>query len=601
MSDNINFDDIRRQVDIVQVINTYVPLSRHGKGYVGVCPFHNDSNPSLQVSQDKQIYKCFSCGEAGNVFTFVQNYEKISFIDAVRKVCDIAGIKVQGLEKKPVVKKENAFEDKIRKLLADLTSFYSYQLKVESGREAFEYLASRGIDENICSTFKIGYAPADGHQIVKYLVGKGYSLDEIITSGVGVDIGHDEVVDRLRGRVIFPLFDSYGRVIAYSGRRLKDSDSEQKYVNTPETLLFHKSSVLYNYHNAAKYAKKEGTCYIVEGFMDAIALNRVGINGVVATMGTAFTSEHIQMLRSLNCEIRLFFDSDNAGLTATHRALKLLGDSKLKIRVVKPLKGGKDIDELLKNNGKEAVITSINDTYSAMDFELYYLGKRYNLDNHDEAKKYVQDASEFINNHNFDAFDNEHYIELISDNSGFSKELIKREINAKAKDYRYEEVVSSPTIRTRRQSRNLNKYEQADHQIIQLLLEDELNIIKYEEMGIYLYSKVCRDIASVILDKYYKNEKVALKTGKRVELADLYTDFTPEMIKTMEEIQREQYPPADIDSLSKIVMDDFHNEQHEEILERKILEEKDAKAQAQIALELIKARKSKQRIKEDKD
>ena len=590
MSDKINFDDIRRQVDIVQVINTYVPLSRHGKGYVGVCPFHNDSNPSLQVSQDKQIYKCFSCGAAGNVFTFVQNYEKLSFIDAVRKVCDLSGLHIEGLEKAKVENKENKKETRLLKLLDDLTNYYSYQLQVSSGEEAIKYLAERDLNEEERKTFRIGYAPKDGHTIVKWLETKGYALDEVITSGVGVDIGHDDIVDRLRGRVIFPLADSYGRVVGFSGRRINNSDSEQKYVNTPETFLFHKSNVLYNYHNAANYAKKEGKTYIVEGFMDAIALTKAGIKSVVATMGTAFTSEHIRLLKALNVEICLFFDSDNPGLTATHRALEMLSSSRLKIKVVRPLTGGKDIDEILKNEGKESVVVSANTTMTPMEFEVFYLKKKYNLNNHEDAKKYVEQACKFLQKQGIDDYDREYYVEKISEDTGFSRELIKKQLVNKEDDYVF---VPKEQTKTRKQKRNLNRYEQAEHQIIQMMLDDEVNIVKFDKIGIVLYSKICRDIAAIIIQKHYAN-------NRKIELADLYTDMNQEMINCLEEILKESYPAATLKDLATIINDDYAKKKQEEELEKKILEVSDVKAQAKLALELINARKSKG-IKEEKD
>ncbi|MGI6377577.1 MAG: DNA primase [Bacilli bacterium] len=588
----VDFDQIRRQVNIVQIINNYVPLARHGSGYVGLCPFHNDKNPSLQVSQEKQIYKCFSCGAAGNVFTFVQNYEKIPFINAVKKVCDIAGLKVEGLEEKEEGPSFSRLETKLMQLLQDLTIYYNYQLKVDIGSEALSYLHSRGLTDKEIEDFKIGFAPSDGHLTVKFLQSKAYSLDEIISAGVGVEISPGEVVDRLRGRLIFPLTDTYGRPIAYSGRRLKKEDSEQKYINTPETLLFHKSDVLYNYQQALNHARQEEAVYVVEGFMDAITLTRVGLKAVVATMGTALTNEHLRLLQSLRSEIRLFFDADKAGATATYRTLEALSRTRLKVRVVKPLVGVKDIDELYQTKGAAAVTKAAKETMGAIDFVLYYLEGQHNLENHEDCKRYLNKASTYLAGSQIDDLDREHYINLLSQKTKFSKTLIQRLVKgvlSKA-DSKMEKVLTSNRIKSQRQSKNLNRFEQADHQIIQLLLTDGWNIVKFDSLGISLYSKMCRDLASLIVQKYCES-----KGDKKVELADLYSAMPQEMITLVNQIMSESYPPSSLDELAKVVVDDLASKRHEKSLEQQILEVDDLKKQTELAEELINKRRLKSR------
>lgn len=589
MVNNNIFEDIRKSVDIVEVINHYVPLVRAGKNYKGLCPFHSDSNPSMVVSPEKQIFTCFSCGATGNVFTFVRDFEKISFIQSVKRVCDITGVKFpEELEEKKTESKHSSIENRLYSLLKDLTNFYSYQLKVTSGDIAVQYLKQRNLNEEEINKFQIGYAPADGVSSIRFLQSKGYSLDEIITSGVGSENANMEVVDRLRGRVIFPLCDSYGRVVAYSGRRI-NQDGE-KYVNTPETILFKKGSMLYNYHNAYNYGKKEQCSYIVEGFMDAIALTKAGINSVVATMGTAFTPEHIKLLQSLRNEIRLFFDSDGAGLNATNKALDILSKSKIKVKVVQPMEESKDIDELLQSQGSAAVISIINRVWNEFDFRLYYLERKLNLQNHDDLKKYAQEAASFLAHQGIDSFDKEHYINLISRKTGFSKELIKQYINHNMEpdDYydSYADYLTPKKVTFKKQKKFLNRYALADRQIIKMMLEDPMNILKYINSEVFLSTKVCRDLAALIVAKFQEENEVSI--------ASLFNDLKGELSIELGEIIQDEYPQIEFEKLINIILVDYSVEMENEDLERRLDETNNDDEKLAIAAKIIEQRKKKQ-------
>ncbi len=585
------FEDIRRNVDIVEVIGHYIPLSRLGKNYKGLCPFHNDAHPSLVVSPEKQIFTCFSCGATGNAFTFVRDYEKISFIEAVKKVCQITGVAFpKELEKKQETKTVNSIETRVLSLLKDLTNYYSYQLKVASGEVGNKYLAQRNLNSEEIERFQIGYAPNDGFSTIKFLTSKGYTLDEIVTSGVAVETSNQEYIDRLRGRVIFPLCDSYGRVVAYSGRRI-DQTTGEKYVNTPETILFHKGNMLYNYHNANNFGKKETSTYVVEGFMDAISLYKSGINSVVATMGTAFTNDHIKLLESLKSEIRLLFDSDGPGLNATYKSLSILDNSRLKVMVVKPINDAKDIDELLQSKGAEAVRVKISDLWNSTEFRLFYIGRSVNFNNHEDAKKYVQKAVNFLALPKIDEFDREHYIKQVSDISGFSQELIRRDIKKLMKpkkdeteefNYEYPNGVSR-----HRQTEHLNRYAQVDRQIIQMMIEEPLNIIKYKNLDISLCTPIGRNLAALIIQKF--NER------NQVSYADLFDEATPEVALELGQIIREIYPKEDLNRLAKIVQVDYIEDLEEKDVKKQILETNDAKKQADLAAKVIEQRKKKQK------
>ena len=598
MSNNIDFDSIRRQIDIVNVISSYIPLSPTGRNFKGICPFHNDSNPSMMVSPDKQIYKCFSCGASGNVFTFIMNYEKVSFIEAVRKACNIQGINIPEVENAREVKKVDNKDQRQIKLMDDLTEFYHYQLLINSQSEANKYLESRFLSKEIVDEFRIGFCPNDGLASVKYLQNKGYTPLEIIECGVGIETSDGRILDRLRGRLVFPLWDSYGRVVAFSGRRINDQ-LEQKYLNTPETNLFHKSDVLYNYHRAEKVAHQQGYVYIVEGFMDAISLNRAGVKSVVATMGTAFTKEHIKMLSSLRVELRLLFDCDSAGQKAAFKTLELLQDSNLKVKVVKKWEKGKDADEVLNTLGKETLIDYINNCYSPLEFKFEYLRNYYDVNNYDERKKLAVHGSSFIAKAKLDDLDTEHYVKLLSEISGFSKELINKNVLGYKEKLQENVVQNRPTyieekIKTRNQMKYLNRYQEATERLIKRMIDDPLvTIPAYDDSDIFTDNDDYQQIIQCIISKFY--------VSGNVEIADLYNDLNPELQNLLSSIYEKEYlGEQSLSSLFTILKEDYLDHLKVKELEEKGYETSDKKEQWEIAKQLIELKKQQDSLRRKK-
>ena len=420
----VDFNQIRANADIVKVISSYIPLKRSGKNFVGVCPFHDDTSPSMFVSPDKQIYKCFACGASGNVFTFVHNYENIEFKQAVKKVADLTGQKVEGLASEVLNKYVDPEKEVLYKIFEDLTKYYMYLLKSTDGKEALDYLRNRGIDDTIIEEFQIGFSPVDSRASIKFLQNKGYKNDDIIKAGIGA-FKNGEVYDMYSGRITFPLCDSYGRVIAYSARKISKDPNEAKYRNTNETILFHKSDVLYHYHKADKTARKDGFVYVLEGFMDVIALYRIGIKSAVAIMGTALTQEHIKLLKKLNCEIRMSLDGDLPGQMATYKNLQLFGDLYTKVKVVNKNLDSKDADEILSKQGSEALYNSLQDLSSPLDFIIKYLQGNFNLNNYDDKQNFVKTIKDVFNSFKLDELSFDYYSKQISNLTGFSLNLVQ--------------------------------------------------------------------------------------------------------------------------------------------------------------------------------
>ena len=336
-------EEIKNRANIVDVISKYIPVSKKGRNYVSVCPFHNDTNPSMQISEDKQIYKCFACGAGGNVFTFVEEFEKVSFIEAVKTVADFIGYDLSEYDVAIPQKNVDPDTEKLLKLVKEASEFYTYNL-LNSENDGFKYFEKRGITKEIIETFKLGYADSDSSKIVRYLTKKGYSTKEIVDAGIGID-NNGSFIDRFRGRVIFSLTNMKGEVVGFSGRKIDNSDAS-KYVNSNENSLFNKSSCLYNFFEAKSDILRESKVYVVEGFMDVIALYKAGVKNAIATMGVALSKDHIKALEKMNASMIFSFDGDNAGQTSMYKTVESLKNKYLCVLVTGVSEAGKDLDEI---------------------------------------------------------------------------------------------------------------------------------------------------------------------------------------------------------------------------------------------------------------
>ena len=587
MAYDIDVNKIRSNADIVKVVSSYLPLQQKGRNYVAVCPFHNDSNPSLTVSQEKQIYKCFSCNASGNVFTFVQEYEKIGFLEAVRKVCELTNQRVEGLEK--VIKKNEVPKEKqvLYNLLNDLGNFYSYNLKNSSNKEAYEYIKNRGLEDKYLDEYRVGYAPYESEKTIKFLKAKGYSNDDILNSGVGIE-ANGTIYDRYNGRLVFPLFDTYNRIIGFSARKLPSSKDEAKYVNTTETPLFHKSNVLYNYYQAEKISRKIGFCYVLEGFMDVLALVRSGIPNAIAIMGTALTNEHIEMLKKLNCEIRLCFDNDRAGQEATLKNLALLKKTQLKVRVVNALNQNKDPDEILKTQGEEELKKFLNNLISPCEFNINFYSKFYNLNNYEDQKVFLEKSLRSIIDYKVDNFDAYYLLDKIQSKTLFNKSFIENEYERLKLNFNNRNnAVQNVTIK--QQKRIIDKYEEAEKRLIIYMLNDNKIIDKYNMKLGKIRNDAYRKIVACIVRYYADYDKVSY--------ADIFNDPSLVQDKQVYDILCSLDPDEKLEEFNeeyfKILTEDLEINQRIALVKEKIKMEKNIYAQAELLKELKELNKLK--------
>ncbi|MDD7417767.1 MAG: DNA primase [Spirochaetales bacterium] len=372
-------DEVNQRTDFVSLVSEYASLEKRGNEYWAKCPFHTDKTPSFHIIPEKGMYKCFSCGRGGSVINFFMEMEKLSFPEAVLQLAKRSGIEVVYEGNADFVKEENVNRrDEYVGLYNRLADTYRYFLtETEMGKFAQDYLDSRGISQEMAERFKIGYSPADGKWLKSFLKKKNYTDDFLAQTGLFSKKYPDFAF--FRDRLMFPIFDRRGDVVAFSARFLRgDPEKTGKYVNTPETAHYKKGETLFGFNFAKNEIRLSKKVVICEGNFDVIAYHQAGIGNAVASCGTALTENHIKMLSSFVDTVYLSFDSDNAGIDATIKAIMMCRSNELSVRIVK-LEGGKDPAEILNNFGKESLQNAINNAVIDADFLLSVLAKRYDV------------------------------------------------------------------------------------------------------------------------------------------------------------------------------------------------------------------------------
>ncbi|WP_176212594.1 DNA primase [Clostridium acidisoli] len=407
-------EKIKYENDIVDVISEKVRLKKSGRNYTGLCPFHNEKSPSFSVSRDKQIYKCFGCGEAGNVITFVMKTRNISFIDAVRILAERVHIDLDFLESGN--NKKNNANEKLLKLNVDAARFFFSNLK--QNERANEYFLRRGITQNTIRKFGLGYAIDDWHGAMNYLLRKGYTEKELLTNGLIIKNDKGNRYDRFRNRIMFPVFDYRGKVIGFGGRVM--DDSKPKYLNSPETPLFKKGINLYGLNFALKNQNSR-TFIIVEGYMDCIALHQCGITNAVASLGTALTQSQAKLLKRYADNIIISYDADTAGQKATIRGLKILKDNGLEVKVLK-VPRGKDPDEFVRKNGREAFEELIKNAMPLIDYRIKSVEEGLNLSDDEQKMKYIKKTADILME--LDPVEKDIYVKKIAEATGVKEQAI---------------------------------------------------------------------------------------------------------------------------------------------------------------------------------
>ncbi len=483
-------NEIRSQANIVDIISSYLTVTQKGKNYVSLCPFHNDHSPSLIISPEKQIFNCFTCRTGGNVFTFVMKYENISFVEAVKIVADKIGYNLDIKNFTVDSESKNKLDYEIYEYAS---KYFVNNINTTEGIPAREYLQKRGIDDAIIKEFKLGLATSDKDTFYKLASKKGWNIDSLDKLGLINKMGAS-IYDTFINRIMIPIENLKGETVGFTGRIYNNEDNTAKYLNTKETEIFKKSSLLFNYHNAKNYIREMRSVIVVEGNMDAIKMSAKGFKNVVALMGVALSSEQIDILKRLKVPVVLMLDNDNAGLEATIKNGETLKQSGIDTRVVR-LSGAKDPDEYLEKFGFKAMENNINNALKYIDFKIEILKNNKNLNNMEDMIAYVKEV-----------------IASINDEDDLTKELIVSKIS---KDYQIDVDVLKKSLKkvpmkkeenvTIKKPVKISKYHKASHKVLFYMLMDVKYICIYKNSLGYFKERMERVLASEI--EYYAKEK----------------------------------------------------------------------------------------------
>lgn len=503
--------EIKERADIVDVISFYLPsVQKKGRNFVAVCPFHDDHDPSMQINKEKQTFHCFVDGIGGDVITFVQEYEKCSFEEAVRKVCEIIGFDDPRLHKQTYTKKIDENLVPVYNCINELQKYYVYALATEEGEVARNYLQKRHLSQEQTAKFGLGYAFKDGKITIEYLKAKGFSLKNIENTGIAL-AQTANMSDNNQGRLIFPIKDSSGQVCGFSARKINDDPEAPKYVNSPEGVIFTKGKILYNYHLAKQSAKHDGYIYVVEGFMDVFALDSIGITSCVALMSTKLTKDHIELLRRLNVEIRVCLDGDKPGQTAMMKIMSQLDEAKLPYRLVSLPGEVRDPDEILKQDGEEKLKAYVNTLVDPFAFALNYYTNISPLGSVEDRMKVINHFMPTILSIKSKILQDD-YIYKLAEATGFSANAIKDNLkdyaiaNSKEKDVLVnvnKEIDTSLDIS--KISKELRRLTLAERTLLDMMFISDEAIAFYEKHIKYFYTELYRQIANFVVDEF--NEK----------------------------------------------------------------------------------------------
>ena len=497
--DSNTLNEIRNNLDIVDVISGYLPLTSKGKNYFGVCPFHDDHSPSMSVSKEKQIYTCFSCGATGNVFKFIQDYENISFLQAVKKCADMAHIYIDVGQAKEKIKNQELYD------IYNLSQkFYQNNINTELGKKAKKYLKDRQLNDSVIKEFDIGLSLNEKDMLTKLLKSKKYDDKTLLRSGL-INENNYTLNGVYRNRIMFPLYDLNGKVIGYNGR-VYNGETENKYINSKETDIFKKRELLYNYHRAKDEARKKHQIIIMEGPMDVIRAYTIGVKNCVATLGTAFGKEQAMLIRKLSNNVILCFDGDDAGLKATKSAIVELEKLGITPKIVR-LENNSDPDDYIIKNGKDTFISKINNPMNMMEFKESLLKNEYNLNNTEELANYINSMIKEIDNIDDDILKSVS-INKLSKETGVEVNLIKSKLSKKEDNKKIE-------IKPKKQIKKLNKYVKSEQYLIYYMLQSTDVIKMYQKKITHMQTEAYRHLAFQI-DMFYKEHGF-------INVADLIT------------------------------------------------------------------------------
>ena len=580
--DNTNIiNEIRSKVDIVDIISSYLPLTQKGKNFFGVCPFHDDTNPSMSVSREKQIYRCFSCGASGNVFNFIMDYEHVSFKEALSILANKTGIEIKGLK---LDKKESKY-DKLYEIYELAHKYYQNNMSSSYAKKAKEYLNNRHIDEDMIKEYKIGLSLDKSDNLTKLLLAKGYDLNTLNSIGLA---NYDK--DVYMNRIMFPLYDLNGRVVGFSGRRY-DGIKENKYVNTKGTNIFQKGETLYNYHNAREFVRSKNQVIVMEGFMAVIRTLTTGIKNVVALMGTAMTKEQANLIKRLSTNVVLCFDGDEPGRKAcldNGNELEKLGCD---VSIVE-LDGGLDPDDYILKYGSDDFKNLVKNAITLSDYRIKRLKKNINLNRDLEKTEYINNVLAETSKIE-DEIHQEFILKKLAKEFNISYNTLEKRLLSFEKENSKEEkkIEQEVVIKPNQIEIKKDKYYIATNALLYYMLVNKKCLEYYNSGKINFLNEEERYLASEI--SYYE-QKYGIITP-----ADFYTylQTKEELLKVLNRVLELE---LDQEVTEKTILDyiktlkDYRLKQEINRLEKELKDENDVMKQANIALKIAELRKNQE-------
>lgn len=603
LSDEL-INDLRASVDIVDVISEYVQLKKKGRNYFGLCPFHGENTPSFSVAPDKQIYRCFGCGAGGNVFSFLMDLEGLPFIEVVQLLAERTGKDIPKLSsvsenKNPRSEKE----EKLFELHELLNKFYHHLLvNTKEGQKALSYLENRGITTEAIQSFQLGYAPGSWDFVKNYLEKKGYSTSLLEESGVIVRSSQgDKTFDRFRDRIMFPIHDHSGNTVAFSGRVIESSDNEPKFINSPETPIFKKGNLFFNYHRARAEIRKKDSCILFEGYADVISAYNAGIKHVLATMGTSLSDEHIRILKRNVNTVLLCFDADNAGVEAAYRAGNLLESNAISVRIAS-IPNKLDPDEYIRQFGGDRFQGEVIDrSQTFMSFKLSYFRRGKNLTNEGERLLYIEEILKEISKLN-SAIEKDHYLRQLANDFSLSLDALKEQENQyssqynkrqKQKQQHIKPVPESVPMYSKKEKRLNPAYVTAERMLIAYMLQNDQLVwdvqrsLQNQTLNIDEHQAIFTYLSAYYEEGNTPNVSQFLDFVKDQTIKRLVTEIS--LIETQEEISPQELNDYIMQVLKhkKLLM--IREKEREE---REAESAKDYVKAATIAMEILQLRKT---------
>ena len=542
-------DELAARNPIEDVVGQYVNLKRSGSNLFGLCPFHGEKTASFSVAPDKGIYYCFGCHKGGSAINFMMEIENLSYPDAVRALAKRAGMEVPEDEQ---YQSRYRQQERLWALHKEAARYFHSKLMAPEGADALNYALGRGMPKSTIIRFGIGYAPDGWTNLVDAMRRKGYTDEELKESGlVTVSQKNGNLFDRFRDRLMFPIIDVRGNVIAFGGRIMKKDDKGAKYLNSPETLIFNKRKNLFGLNIAKK--SKLGYLILVEGYMDAIALHQYGFDCAVASLGTSLTEEHAVLLSRYTENVVLIYDGDEAGQRAAQRAMPMLEKAGLTVKVL-TLKDAKDPDEYLKKFGADKFKNLLNESSNRVEYQLNTIRKKYDLKVDEERVKFISEAADFISTLS-NAVQREIYGTRVAEAAGISFDAMKIEINKSykrriAREKKKQERISmAPAANLQSKSRSIHyedvKSAMAEESVIAQVLKVPALLDQTTQL-------TGAEFSSPLLGKVYDQLVMRHREGLEVALTGL-SDVTKEEMSHIAGIVHRQQGPVSEQALADCV------------------------------------------------